>query len=66
LLTDDGLLQPGRAATDPEYVLCDHGYMRRGWCDECHADAMDWRDRDPWLIALRLRAHERRAREVRA
>ena len=63
VLTDDGLPQPGRAATDPEYVLCDHGYLRRGWCDECHADTMDGRDRaDPWLTALRSRAHERRAR----
>ncbi len=67
VLTDDGLPQPGRAATDPEYVLCDHGYLRRGWCDECHADAMDGRDRaDPWLTALRSRARERRARVVPA
>jgi hypothetical protein len=67
VLTDDGLLKPGMAATDPEYVRCDHGYLRRGWCDECHADARDRLDRaDPWLTALRSRAHERRARRVRA
>lgn len=20
---------------DPDYVLCDHGYLRRGWCYDC-------------------------------
>ena len=44
--------RPGDAARDPEYVLCEHGYLRRGWCDECPAVAMDWPDRpDPWLTA---------------
>lgn len=67
LLTDDGLPKPGRVATDPEYVRCDHGYLRHGWCDECRADAWDWLDRaDPWLITLRSRTHGRRARIVRA
>ena len=62
LLIDD-VLKQGEAATDPEYVLCDHGYLRRGWCEECHVDATDWLDRaDPWLTALRSRAHSRRAR----
>jgi hypothetical protein len=65
LLTDDGLPKPGRAAIDPEYVLCDHGYLRRGWCDECPADAGDWLDRaNPWLSALLSRGRERRARTV--
>jgi hypothetical protein len=42
----------GDTTQDPDYVLCDHGYLRRGWCDECPAVAMDWLDRtDPWLAA---------------
>jgi hypothetical protein len=23
------------AVADPAYVLCEHGYLRRGWCDQC-------------------------------
>jgi hypothetical protein len=42
----------GAAVRDPEYVLCAHGYLRRGWCDECPPAATDWLDRpDPWLTA---------------
>ena len=30
---------PAIAVTDPNYVLCSHGYMREGWCAECPAQA---------------------------
>ena len=34
----------GDAARDPGYVLCDHGYLRRGWCDECPTIPLDRAD----------------------
>jgi hypothetical protein len=35
------------AIADAAYVLCDHGYLRLGWCDECRvrgtqAGVPDW------------------------
>jgi hypothetical protein len=28
---------PAIAAADASYVLCDHGYLRAGWCRDCQA-----------------------------
>ncbi len=51
-LPTDPQRRQGNAARDPEYVRCEHGYLRRGWCDECPAVPMDRLDRaNPWLAA---------------
>ena len=38
------------AVIDPSYVLCDHGYMRQGWCDECLARRTQTVLPHPWVL----------------